>query len=198
MDLILASASPRRSELLKNAGYDFTISVSDVDESVYKNLSPENMVRELAIAKARAVAVNHPKSVVIGSDTIVVLNDKVLVKPESEADAKQMLLSLSGKKHTVCTGVCAFSGTEHKAFVSKTEVEFFSLSQEEIDHYVSTGEPMDKAGAYGIQGYGSTLVRSITGDYFTVMGLPIALTARLLSQFGVQGKVISAEHFSES
>lgn len=178
--LILASASPRRKELLENAGLSFQVQVSDVDESVFSHLPPEEMVQALAKAKAEAVAKENRDSLVIGSDTVVVLENKVLGKPADRDDAFRMLSSLSGKTHYVYTGVCITDGRAD-TFVSKTAVTFFELTKEEIEGYVATGEPMDKAGAYGIQGRGSLLVKEISGDYFTVVGLPVAMVARKIN-----------------
>lgn len=188
--LILASASPRRSEILKNAGFEFEVVVSQVDETIIGKLEPKYVVSILAQKKAKAIVYDNLDSVVLGSDTIVVLNGKILEKPKDEKDAIKMLSKLSGKTHQVYTGVCITDGANEKNFVSETEVEFFTLSKKTIENYVKTGEPMDKAGAYGIQGIGSLLVKRINGDYFAVMGLPISKTARELKNFGVECSIL--------
>ena len=190
MELILASASPRRRELLSNAGYEYNIQAADIDESIYSGLSPYDTVKELSAAKAAFVAKNNREAVVLGSDTIVSLDGEILGKPHSKQEAASMLRALSGKTHRVYTGVCAVLGSKSESLVIYTDVTFYELSESQIENYIETGEPMDKAGAYGIQGYGSVLVKGINGDYYTVMGLPMAETARLLSRFGVYGKII--------
>lgn len=176
--IILASASPRRRELLAQAGFEFEVITSDVDEIIDPALTPEKLVMSLAEQKAQAVAAEHPQSVVIGADTVVVLDSKVLGKPKDEEDAKNMLSSLSGRIHEVYTGVCiAFSGKKH-SFFECTRVKFCELDDKQIADYVSTKEPMDKAGAYGIQGKGCVLVEGIEGDYFNVVGFPVSRFCR--------------------
>lgn len=188
--LILASASPRRRELLKNAGYEYEIQVADVDESKYDKLSPREIVKSLAEEKARVVADMNPGCVVLGADTVVSFRAGILGKPRDEKDAEAMLRLLSGKTHYVYTGVCAALDSESESFISRTEVKFYDLTDRQIKNYVATGEPLDKAGAYGIQGFGGVLVEWIIGDYYTVMGLPLAQCARLLERFSVYGKII--------
>ena len=176
--IILASASPRRRELLAQAGFEFEVVTSDVDEVVDPSLTPDKLVMSLARQKAQAVAQNRADCAVIGSDTVVVLDGKVLGKPRDEADAVRMLESLSGRKHEVYTGVCiAFAGETH-CFFERTSVNFCELDGEQIKAYVATGEPMDKAGAYGIQGKGCVLVEGIEGDYFNVVGFPVSRFCR--------------------
>lgn len=176
--IILASASPRRRELLAQAGFEFEVVSSDVDEVVDPSLTPDKLVMSLARQKAQAVAQNRTDCVVIGSDTVVVLDGKVLGKPRDEADAVRMLESLSGRKHEVYTGVCiSFAGETH-CFFERTSVNFCELDGEQIKAYVATGEPMDKAGAYGIQGKGCVLVEGIEGDYFNVVGFPVSRFCR--------------------
>lgn len=177
---ILASGSPRRKELLSLFLPEFEILVSGCDEFVPKGTPAEKVPAILAEQKALAVAKLRPDDIVIGSDTIVVLNGEIFGKPKSEVHAHAMLKALSGKKHFVYTGVAVAEKGEVRSFVQKTEVEFYELSDETIEKYIATGEPMDKAGAYGIQGKGSVLVKGIAGDYFNVMGLPVAETARFL------------------
>ncbi|WP_338470400.1 Maf family protein [Niallia sp. XMNu-256] len=185
-DLILASSSPRRKELLENLQIEFKAISSDVDEQYNPDWTPHEIVMELAYRKAQAVATSHPSSIVIGSDTIVVKDDDVLGKPQNREEAYAMLQRLSGKSHSVFTGVAIITPTEVRKFYENTDVEFWELSHEEINQYLDTGEPFDKAGAYGIQGFGSLLVKKITGDYFAVVGLPVARTVRELKQSGFQ------------
>ena len=187
---IVASASPRRKELLSNVGFTFEVIPSDADESCDNKLSPEELVKELGRRKAESVFAENTDAVVLGCDTIVEYNGTVLGKPESRAEAKKMLRMLSGKKHNVHTGVCIMDSEKTISFVSTVKVEFYELSEELIDSYVSTGESDDKAGAYGIQGVGCVLVKGIEGDYFSVVGLPVAQTVRVLGQFGVKSKAL--------
>ena len=183
-DLILASSSPRRKELLENLQLSFKTVSSDVDENYDPHWAPDEIVMELASRKAKAVALNYPSSFVIGSDTIVVKDDQILGKPQTHEEAFSMLQILSGSMHSVFTGVSIITPKEEIIFYEKTDVEFWELSQEEIHQYLDTGEPFDKAGAYGIQGFGSVLVKKITGDYFAVVGLPVARTMRELKKAG--------------
>lgn len=187
MNLILASASPRRKELLSSAGFSYEVHPAEIDEKIPDGTKSDEVAEILARQKAEAVLEKYPASVVLGSDTVVVLDGKILGKPHSEREAFKMLRSLSGKEHSVCTGVCVCSSEKTLSFTSRARVKFFELSDNVIRAYISTGEPMDKAGAYGAQGIGSMLVEKIDGDFFTVMGLPIAQSARLLAQFDVQG-----------
>ncbi len=179
-DIILASASPRRSELMTLAGFRFDVICADIDEIVPEKALPQEVVMSLALQKAQAVAKDHRKSAVVGSDTVVALDGKILGKPRSEKEAAEMLRSLSGRIHKVFTGVAIVCGEKVTSFFEETEVEFYPLTDQEILDYVATGEPMDKAGAYGIQGRGSVLVKRINGDYFNVMGLPISKVYREL------------------
>lgn len=181
--IILASASPRRKELMELAGYDFEVICADIVEVVPEEAMPQEVVMSLALQKAQAVAAEHKEAVVIGSDTVVALDVKILGKPHSEQEACEMLRSLSGRTHKVFTGVAIVCGGKVKNFFDETDVEFYSLGDDEIKKYVATGEPTDKAGAYGIQGKGSVLVKRINGDFFSVMGLPIAKLYREMSDF---------------
>lgn len=181
--IILASASPRRRELMELAGYDFEVICADIVEVVPENVQPQEVVMSLALQKAQAVAAEHKDAVVVGSDTVVALDGKILGKPHSEQEACEMLRSLSGRTHKVFTGVAIVGGGKVKNFFDETDVEFYPLGDDEIKNYVATGEPMDKAGAYGIQGKGSVLVKKINGDFFNVMGLPIAKLYREMSDF---------------
>lgn len=180
--LILASGSPRRRELLKYITSDFSVVTQPTDESFPMGGSPCRGAELLALRKARAVATEHPHDIVVGADTIVVLGGKIFGKPRDTADAQQMLEALSGREHTVYTGVAVLSPRGETVFSQGTQVRFRSLSREEMEAYVATGEPMDKAGAYGIQGKGALLVEGITGDFYNVMGLPVCQLGMVLSQ----------------
>ncbi len=186
---ILASNSPRRKELLDNCGYTFEVKPSDCDENITENLTPQQTVTELARRKAMAVLKDNSDCVVLGCDTVVAVDGKILGKPVSRQDAYDMLMLLSGRKHIVSTGVCIADKERCECFENTTEVEFFPLTADTVKSYLDTEEYTDKAGSYGIQGYASVFVKGITGDYFSVMGLPVSQSARLLSSFGVQGKV---------
>ncbi len=174
-EIILASASPRRKELLNVITENFKVIPSTVDESIPESLPISKVPEFLAELKAKDIAYNHPNSLVIGADTCVIADNKVLGKPKDRQEAYDMISLLSGKTHLVITGCSiVFEGTV-KTFSSVTEVEFYKLSEEDINNYVNTSEPYDKAGAYGIQGKGSLLVKKINGDYFNVVGLPISM-----------------------
>lgn len=173
MKLVLASKSPRRSEILKNAGFDFVIRTADADETIAEGTNPEDAVVMLAARKAMAVE-RAKDEVVLGADTIVVLDDKILGKPKDREDAFNMLRSLSGRVHSVFTGVCAISDKGSMTFAEETKVEFYPLTDEEINTYIDSNDCYDKAGAYGIQGLASKFIRGIKGDYFNVVGLPIS------------------------
>lgn len=179
--IILASQSPRRQELLKLITSDFEIKVSNVDETLPDKITPKEAVMYLSKIKAEPFA--DGDDIVIGADTVVALDGKILGKPKSEENAKEMLRFLSGRTHSVFTGVTLTSNKKVKTFAVETKVKFFELTNEEIDAYIKTKEPFDKAGAYGIQGYGSLLVEKIDGDYFNVVGLPVSTLARELKAF---------------
>jgi len=183
MNMILASASPRRRELLAAAGYDFAIHAPNIDETIDPQWTPLQAAQELACQKAATVAALYPGACVIAADTIVVIDGKILGKPVDEADAVRMLRQLSGREHMVITGVCIQKNVRQIGFAEQTRVQFHPLSDDEIARYVATGEPMDKAGAYGIQGRGAVLVQGIVGDFYNVMGLPIARVVRELHYF---------------
>jgi septum formation protein len=172
--LVLASQSPRRREILRQAGIPFLVRVADVDESVVSGESPAEYVQRLAEAKARAVAAG-PEEIVLGADTTVVIDGEILAKPADAADARRMLSLLAGRRHEVLTGICLVRGGAADCGYASTEVVFAPLSEREIEEYVESGEPMDKAGAYAIQGLASKFVERIDGDFFNVMGLPVAL-----------------------
>jgi len=194
MNIILASQSPRRRELLERMGIEkFEIIPARGPEPSLPGLDPARLVEELSRRKCAEVAASHPDALIIAADTVVAVDHRILGKPRSEAEAAEMLGLLSGREHTVYTGLTvAFGGcqeTEHEA----TRVRFRSLTREDIAHYIATGEPMDKAGAYGIQGYGSVLAEAIAGDYYNVMGLPVCRLAKLLAWFGVDPLALAAE-----
>ena len=178
--LILASKSPRRKELLSIITSDFEIIPAVGEERADKSLPPDKYVCELARHKAEEIAEQHPEDTVIGADTVVAVNGEILGKPRDKDDAKHMLRLLSGTEHHVYTGVCIISDNRKSAFSEDTIVRFFNLTDKEIDDYIATGEPFDKAGAYGIQDLGALLVSGITGDYYNVMGLPVGRLAREL------------------
>ena len=182
--MILASASPRRQELLQLLGEDFRVVPADIDESVTKQLPPEDMPAYLADKKAAHVSAQYPADIVLGCDTGVFIDGKMLGKPQSEREAFEMLRELSGRTHRVITGCALYRGGRKRVFSAVTEVEFYPLSDDEIRAYIATQEPLDKAGAYGIQGRGSLFVKGICGDYFNVVGLPVAALKRELAAFG--------------
>lgn len=181
-DIILASASPRRKELMSLAGLDFEVRTAPTDESVDASLTPKETVEYLARKKALAVASLEPEKTVIGADTVVEIDGKILGKPRDYGEAFETLSLLSGRSHNVFTGVCIVKGGKETVFSEKTEVVFYDLTKEEIDAYVKTGDCFDKAGAYGIQSKGCTLVKKINGDYFNVVGLPVAELCRALKE----------------
>jgi septum formation protein len=189
-DIVLASGSPRRKELLSTLGLPFRTEVSDADESIAERMPPSAFVETLARRKASAIAAKYQgtqrETLIIGADTIVVLDGQILGKPTSEAHAKDMLTMLQGRTHEVYTGLCVLRILDRREIVghSRTEVTMRPLSREEITRYVNSGEPLDKAGAYAIQGLGSTIVTRISGDYFTVVGLPLYLLADFFQQLG--------------
>jgi septum formation protein len=183
--LILASASPRRRELLRNAGFEFEVCAADVDERAREGENPRAMAERLAREKARAVRAKFPGDFVLGADTVVVVADEILGKPNDAEDAARMLRLLSGREHEVITGVCVISPDGCEDTRSEiTKVFFTRLSEDDIAAYVASGEPMDKAGAYGIQGTASRWIPKISGDYFNVVGLPVALVTKMLRESG--------------
>lgn len=191
MKFILASQSPRRKELLSRVVSDFDVRVSHVEEVVPAGLQPQEVVMHLAKIKAEAVAqelrLEQPaqRFAVIGADTVVALDHQIMGKPKDRADCVRMLSALSGREHAVYTGVAVVVDGRTESFYERTAVRFLPLSDEKINWYASLDEPYDKAGAYGIQGYGSLLVEGICGDYFNVMGLPVASLRRRLLSMGV-------------
>ncbi|MBC8089626.1 MAG: septum formation inhibitor Maf [Phycisphaerae bacterium] len=183
--VVLASQSPRRRELLALIGVTHTVRPADIDESVHENEAPFPHAERLARTKASVVAALETDAVVIGSDTIVVIDDEILGKPVTHDHAGEMLRKLSGRTHTVVTAVAVAQGTRLVSAVEQVLVTFRPLTDEMIEDYISTGEPMDKAGAYGIQGYGATIVERIDGDFFSVMGLPLGKLITLCGELGI-------------
>ncbi|MDH4230012.1 MAG: Maf family protein [Nitrospirota bacterium] len=180
--LLLASASPRRRELFHHLGYPFRTTHADVDETPLEGESAEDTVRRLALAKARVAHSAHPEAVVVGADTVVEVDGRILGKPQDKADARRMLEQIAGRDHCVWTGVAVVApGGLQLVESPSTRVRFRAVSADEIDAYIASGEPMDKAGAYGIQERGAVFVESVKGDYFTVVGLPLCLLSRLLA-----------------
>jgi septum formation protein len=186
MRVILASQSPRRRELLSLVGISHEVLPADIDETPWPNELPLPHAERLARGKARAIAALHPDACVIAADTIVVIDDAILGKPTNVADAHAMLRRLSDRSHEVYTAIAVASGDRVEAEVVRVGVRFRELSDELIARYIQTGEPMDKAGAYGIQGFGATIVEHIDGDYFAVMGLSLVATVRLAARLGLQ------------
>jgi len=181
-NIILASRSPRRAFLLKNVGLQFEQIPSHIEENL-NGMQPEDFVIHYSQKKAEAIQKIHTDSFIIGADTIVVLNNKIIGKPKNDEDAFQILKKLSGKCHEVLTGVSILFHDSQVSDIAKTKVYFNPISDEDIREYVSTGEPMDKAGAYGIQGYGSQFIDKIEGCYFNVMGFPIPLFYEMCKKF---------------
>jgi septum formation protein len=191
--LILASASPRRQELLRTAGIPFTVQPADIDETPRSGESPRDCAERLAREKALAVSRSRPKNYVLGADTIVVVDDTILGKPRDAGDAARMLRMLSGRTHAVITGVCVVNpvvsgqwsvASTIKSASETTLVTMCEISEDEIRFYIATGEPMDKAGAYAIQGMASRWIPRIEGDYSNVVGLPVALVYAMLRDRG--------------
>ena len=180
---ILASASPRRRELLQQIDASFEVKVSSVEEVTGGNLAPAEIVVENAVRKAKAVAEAFPGYAVLGADTIVFLDGRVYGKPKDGEEAKAMLRALAGREHEVATGIAWVHAGEVFTDVETTRVFFAPLTEEAIDAYVKTGEPLDKAGAYAIQGRAALWLDRIEGDYYTIMGLPVSRTVQLLAHF---------------
>ena len=182
--LILASNSPRRKELLKMLGLSFEVFPAPDDEEVEPGLAPDDLVKILAYRKAGSVSELCPGKVVVGADTVVEIDGRILGKPQSAADARHMLQQLSAHTHRVYTGVCVMKGNRVDLDYDCTSVTFYPLTDDEIAAYIATNEPMDKAGSYGIQGRGALFVKKIEGDFYSVMGLPVAKLYRMLQRFG--------------
>lgn len=184
MNIILASASPRRKEILENTNTKFEIIKSEIDEVILDNELPSQVVMRLAFEKSIDIALKHPDSLVIGADTVVVLNNNILGKPKDSSDAFNMIKQLSGKTHQVITGISLINLNANQKIIEYvvSNVKFKNLSEEDIKDYIQTNESLDKAGAYGIQGFGAMLVEEIQGDYFNIVGLPISRLSDLLKK----------------
>ena len=187
MEIILASASPRRREILSNAGIEFKVCAADIDESTEKS-APHEAVLDIAVRKAEAAA-KHTDGIIIAADTLVALGGKILGKPQSKDDAYKMLKALSGTGHEVYTGVCVICGDKKDSFYEKTKVFFREMPDAFIKDYIATGEPLDKAGAYAIQGRAAAFITRIEGDYLNVVGLPLARLCELLEGNGYLNEV---------
>ncbi|HEX6964997.1 MAG TPA: Maf family protein [Gemmatimonadaceae bacterium] len=185
LPIILASGSPRRTELLAMIGIPHTVMPADIDESVHRGEPPIAYAERVAREKGRVVAGGHPDALVISADTTVVIDEQILGKPCDARDAARMLRMLSGRTHTVFTAVAVSRHGRMESTVESVAVTFRDLSDEEIAAYIATGEPMDKAGSYGIQGYGATIVERIDGDYFAVMGLALMRLVQLMRRLGI-------------
>jgi septum formation protein len=185
--IILASASPRRQELLKRVGLKFEVEPSNYEENISCELEPHQLAKSLSLEKANLVAKNHKNTLVIAADTFIVFESRILGKPRTETEAKQMLETMNGKPHSVITGFTIIDTETNKALSRsvETKVHLRKLSSNEIDAYVESKEPLGKAGAYAIQGLGSVIVEKIEGDYFNVIGLPLSALTESLKEFGV-------------
>jgi septum formation protein len=185
--IILASSSPRRKELLEKIGLKFTVVPSDYPEDLRSDLKPESLVKAISLGKATRVAKNYPNAIIIAADTIGVIRGKIIGKPHTAAEAIKMLQTLSGKSHRVITGLTIIDSSTNKIHTCSVETRVYmrEMSREEIQNYVNTGEPLDKAGAYAIQGLGSIIVEKIIGDYYNVIGLPLNALAESLKNFGI-------------
>ncbi|MCI6305586.1 MAG: Maf family protein [Subdoligranulum sp.] len=181
--LILASGSPRRKELLALVTPDFTVKVSDVDESAITAPTPAGLAKALARAKCLAVAETEPEALVLGSDTVVEFEGEVFGKPKNRQDAQRMLQALSGKRHYVHTGVCMAQGDHIENFVVSSAVDFFPIEEADLQGYIDTKEPYDKAGGYAIQGHAAVWCKGIEGCYYNIMGLPVSQVAQALKKF---------------
>ena len=182
--LVLASQSPRRAEILRQAGIPFVVRVAAVDETPFPNEDPRHYVERLAEAKAKAVPA-APDEVILGADTTVVVDNEILAKPNDAADARRMLKLVAGRRHEVLTGICLLEGSQAVRACANTKVWFAPMTDAEIETYIATGEPMDKAGAYAIQGLASKFIERIEGCYANVVGLPISLVYRAVGQDGI-------------
>jgi septum formation protein len=185
--IILASSSPRRKELLEKIGISFTVDPSDYPEDLNSDLSPEELAKSISRGKAQAVAKKYKDAIIIAADTFGILNGKILGKPHTPSEAEAMLQLISGKSHQVITGLTVIDSARQKSVTRTIETQVYikKLSPEQISLYVKTGEPLDKAGAYAIQGLGSIIVEKIAGDYYNVVGLPLCALAESLKEFGL-------------
>jgi len=180
--LLLASASPRRAEILRVVGWSFETWAANIDETMRVGEKASDAVQRLALGKAEAAARLHPNALVLGADTTVVVDSQILEKPKDDADARRMLRLLSGRWHDVLTGVALAKGDRSVVAYERTEVRFSEMSDEEIDWYIRSGEPIDKAGAYAIQGRAALFIEEIRGDYWNIVGLPIRLVYEMMNE----------------
>lgn len=187
--LILASSSPRRQELLQQVGVPFLVRKANIDESIITASDPTERVKQLALLKGRNVQLRQNDEVILSADTVVTYRQRIFEKPKNRTDAYEMISTLGGKIHEVFTGVAIRSIEGEAVFVEQTKVEFWPLSESEIEWYISTNEPYDKAGAYGAQGLGAILIKQIIGDYYNVVGLPVSRVVRELKRFGIDMKI---------
>ena len=178
--LILASGSPRRSEIMNSVGWDFKKVVPDIDESEREGESPDDYVRRLALEKAHAVAASHPGEIVLAADTTVVLDERIIGKPVDDADARRMIRMLAGNWHEVLTGIAVARNGQTEVGIQRTRVKFAPMSEAEIDFLVEKGDPLDKAGAYAVQAQAALFIEGIEGDYWNVVGLPINLVYEMV------------------
>ena len=183
----MASASPRRKELLEKIGLKFEVEPSNYAEDMRSKLSPDELARVISLEKAKVVASKHKNAIVIAADTFIVFRGKILGKPNTQAEARKMLMTLKGKSHSVITGFTILDTDKNKVLTKSVEtiIHIKNLTSEEVDAYVKSKEPLDKAGAYAIQGLGSVIVEKIEGDYFNVIGLPLSVLAEGLKEFGI-------------
>lgn len=191
--LILASQSPRRQELLGRLDLPFLVCPAQGEEIIDPTLSPPDLVAQLAQQKAEEILATHPDAVVIGSDTMVVLGDRILGKPKDEGEAFAMITALQGKTHQVFTGVALLSAQKKTVFSQEAKVTMCPLTPEQVQYYIDQGESLDKAGGYGIQGIGACFIQGIEGDFFNVMGLPLCAVTQALGEFGL-GVFAKEEH----
>jgi len=185
--IILASASPRRREILKATGIQFIVDHAECDESLHSFKDPHRLSKEISARKAAAVALKHPDAIIIAADTFIVFKNELMGKPHTDKEALRMLLQLNGKKHSVITGFTVFDTSKQKKSSGSVETKVFfnKMTYDELKAYVKTGEPLDKAGAYAIQGRGAFLVKKIEGDYLNVVGLPLCELLKTLKKFGI-------------
>ena len=185
--IVLASASPRRKELLEKIGLEFSVEPSDYEEDISPGMEPHKLARTLSLEKARLVAEKYNNALVIAADTFIIVDDQILGKPLTVTEARRMLETINGRQHSVITGFTIVDTSEGRAITRSLETKVYirKLTSKEIDSYVESREPLDKAGAYAIQGLGSVIVEKIEGDYFNVIGLPLSALTESLKEFGV-------------
>lgn len=188
-EIVLASGSPRRSEIMTAVGWKFTTDIPDIDESVFLEEKPADYVRRLAREKARVIAARHPGSIVLGADTTVVVDEQIVGKPEDLEDAMRMLRLLSGRWHEVVTGVALVRDEQVRGAIQTTRVKFAALTEEEARFLAENGEPLDKAGAYAVQAQAALFIEAIEGDYWNVVGLPINLVYGLFREYAIRGQL---------